>query len=216
LGRIVDLTQGIGPETKVFPGYPQPIVRPWTYLDKHGYYSNWLLLVEHTGTHMDSPAHFIEGAPTIDRLPPEKFLARAAVVAFKKKPGEPVSRSEFEDAVRSLPERPGKGWYILVAFGWDRVGDLETWVKYPYLEDDVADYIAELGVEGIGLDTPSPDNAPFNVHKKLLPKSIVIIENLAGIQDLAGKTFKFIAAPIKIHGGSAAPLRALAVLEEQG
>lgn len=211
--RVVDLTQGIGPETRVFPGYPQPVVRPWTYIDKHGYYSNLLFLVEHTGTHMDSPAHFIEGAPTIDELPPEKFVARAAVVSFNKKPGEPVSRKELEDAVRGLEVRPGRGWYLLVAFGWDRVERMDDWVRYPYLEDDTADFIEGLGVEGIGLDTPSPDIEPFNVHKKLLPKSKVIIENLANIRELDGRTFKFIAAPIKIHKGSAAPLRALALLD---
>lgn len=213
MSTIVDLTQPISPETRVFPGYPQPIVRPWTYLDKHGYYSNLLLMVEHTGTHMDSPAHFVEDGATIDMLPLEKFMARAVVLGFRKKPAEPISRREFEDALRGLDVRPGRGWYILVSVGWDKVGSMDEWTRYPYLEDDVADLLLELGVEGLGLDTPSPDVEPFNIHKKLLPRNIVIIENLANIDGLAGRNFEFIALPVKIAGGSAAPVRALAVFK---
>ncbi len=210
--RLVDLTQPISPSTRVFPGYPHPIVHKWTTIREDGYFSNLLVFVEHTATHMDSPAHFIEGGPTIDRLPLEKFFARAVVLRFEKKPGEPVSRREVEEALRSSGARPGRGWYLLFAFGWDRVESMDDWLKYPYLEDDVADLALELGVEGIGMDTPSPDLAPFNVHKKLLPRGVVVVENMANLVDLAGRTFELVILPLKVEGGSGAPVRAVARL----
>lgn len=213
MARYVDLTQPISPSTRVFPGYPQPIVHKWTTIREEGYFSNLLVFVEHTATHMDSPAHFIEGAPTIDKLPPEKFFSRALVLGFKKRPGEPVSRREVEEALRDAKAKVGRGWYVFFAFGWDRVESFEDWLKYPYLEDDVADLLVELGVEGIGVDTPSPDLAPFNVHKKLLPRSIVIIENLAGIVELAGESFNVVMLPLKVEGGSGAPVRVIGILE---
>jgi len=214
MSKLVDLTQPISPSTRVFPGYPQPIVHKWTTVREDGYFSNLLVMVEHTATHMDSPAHFVEGAPTIDKLPLEKFFARAVILGFKKKPGEPVSRAEVEDALKSVGVRVERGWYVLFALGWDRVEGMEEWLNYPYLEDDVGDLLAELGVEGVGMDTPSPDKAPFNVHKKLLPRGIVIVENMANLVELSGRVVELTILPLKVEGGSGAPVRAVARLPE--
>jgi len=95
LAKLIDLTVKISHDTPVFPGYPQPIIHKWTSLKEEGYYSNMVFIVEHTGTHMDSPAHFIEGAPTIDEIPPGKFFAKAVVLDFaRKRPGEVVGERE--------------------------------------------------------------------------------------------------------------------------
>ena len=213
MASIVDLTMSIGPNTQVFPGYPVPVVHKWTTIREDGYFSNMLFLVEHTGTHMDSPAHFIEDAPTIDRLPPEKFVARAVALGFRsKKPGERLSERELDRALSEVGVEVGRGYYVLVSFGWDsKRGD--EWLRYPYISDEAAAMLRDLGVEGVGVDSPSPDYAPFNVHKTLLPEAIVIIENLSGLERVVGRAFDFIVAPIKIEGGSAAPVRALAVFK---
>ncbi len=208
----IDLTVDISPETPVFPGYPQPIIHKWTSLREEGYYSNMIFMVEHTGTHMDSPAHFIEGAPTIDKLPPERFIAKAVALDFAwKKPGEAVSEGELNKALDELGVEPGRGWYVLFRFGWDRVRG-EEWLKYPVLEDRVAEVLRGLGVWGIGLDTPSPDRAPFNVHKILLPESIVIVENMGNLGEVVGRVFELMVFPLRLKGGSASPVRAIARL----
>ncbi len=210
--KLIDLTMKISRETPVFPGYPQPIIHRWTSLKEEGYYSNMIFMVEHTGTHMDSPAHFIEGAPTIDEISPEKFFAKAVTLDFaKKKPGEVVAEREVDDALNRLDVNPGRGWYILFRFGWDTVRG-EEWVRYPYLSDGVAEMIKSMGVEGIGIDTPSPDIAPFNVHKILLPESIVIVENMSNLGMVVNRVFELAVLPIKISRGSAAPVRAIARL----
>ncbi|MGL4608552.1 MAG: cyclase family protein [Trueperaceae bacterium] len=45
---------------------------------------------EHTGTHLDAPAHFIEGGVTADKMPLESFIAPIAVISLslisKQKP----------------------------------------------------------------------------------------------------------------------------------
>jgi len=210
---IVDLTLPLSQETRVFPGYPRPVIHKWATFHEDGYYANFLFLVEHSGTHMDSPAHFVPGAPTIDQLPPSKWIGRAVVLDFTHKaPGEAVGEDEVAEALDRAGVRPGPGWYVLFAFGWDRVDD-EKWLRYPYLSDEAARYLARLGIEGIGLDTPSPDYQPFMVHKILLPQGAVIIENMAGLTGLAGREFTLIVTPLKIAGGSASPVRALALLD---
>lgn len=66
----MDLTMAVGPDTAVFPGYPKPAVLQWSKIDVHGYFSNVLFMPEHVATHVDSPAHFVAGAATIDKIEP--------------------------------------------------------------------------------------------------------------------------------------------------
>ncbi len=211
--EIVDLTLPLSGETRVFPGYPRPIIHKWTTIKEEGYYSNMVFMVEHSGTHVDSPAHFVEGAPTIDEVPPSKFVAEGVVLDFtSKEPGQAITAGEIREALGKLGVESGRGLYLLIAMGWDTAPD-DVWLKYPYLTEDAARLIASMGFEGIGLDSPSPDYAPFMVHKILLPQGILIVENMAGLTRLAGQRFKMIMAPMKIKGGSAAPVRVLAILE---
>jgi len=214
MNRLVDLTMTLSQDIEVFPGYPKPIIHKWTTVKEDGYYSNMIFLVEHSGTHMDSPAHFIEGAPTIDKLPLDKFIARGIALDFSDKgPGGVVFERDVESELNRLGVEPGRGWYILFRFGWDRVKG-EDWIRYPVISDGVAEMLRSIGVEGIGMDTPSPDNAPFNVHKILLPESIVIIENMAGLENVVNRVFELMVFPLKISGGSASPVRAVARLSE--
>lgn len=78
--KIVDLTMEFGTGLPVSPGYPILIVHRWTSIEEHGYCSNLLMLVEHTGTHVDAPAHFIGNAPAVDKVPIERFMGKGVVI----------------------------------------------------------------------------------------------------------------------------------------
>ncbi|MHB9302267.1 cyclase family protein [Thermofilum pendens] len=210
--RIVDLTMELKTGAPVFPGYPVPIVHTWTTIKEHGYYSNLLMLVEHTGTHVDSPAHFIEGAPTIDKVPLERFMGRGIVVdASHLPPKAPITREFLEKALEG--KGVGNGWVVLIRTGYDAKAGTPDWFNHPGLDEGGARYLADLGVNAVGIDAPSIDQAPFPGHKILLPKGIVIFENLTNLGELLGKTFQFYGPPLRITNGSASPVRAFAVLE---
>jgi hypothetical protein len=62
----------------------------------------------------------------------------------------------------------------------------------------------------LGMDTPSPDRAPYQVHQSLLSAGIYIIENLTNLNKLTGeKYFEIISLPLKIKANSS-PARVLA------
>jgi kynurenine formamidase len=46
----------------------------------------------------------------------------------------------------------------------------------------------------------------------MLPKEIAIYENLNNLDKLLNKDFLFVGAPLRLVGGSASPVRALAVI----
>lgn len=211
--KIIDLSMEIKTGSPVFPGYPIPVVHTWTSIKEHGFYSNILIFVEHTGTHVDSPAHFVEGAPTIDEIPIERFIGRGIVVDFSHLPPKAlITRDELEKAFKGL--NIGKGWIVLIRTGYDKKAGTQEWFNHPGLSKDAAEYLAELNVNAVGIDAPSIDHDPFPAHRTLLPRGIVIYENLTNLDKLIGRKFMFYGVPLKIFKGSASPVRAFAVVEE--
>src|SRR5690348_13284365 len=79
--RIYDITVPIRAAMPVYEGDPGVKIDAWSAFAK-GDSSNVSLLNfgAHTGTHVDAPAHFIEGAMKIDSLPLEVLIGPARVV----------------------------------------------------------------------------------------------------------------------------------------
>jgi hypothetical protein len=67
--QVQDLTHTITSNTPLFPGNPQPEFAPLRIYETDGYYANVLTYAEHSGTHMDAPAHFVDGAAFASDLP---------------------------------------------------------------------------------------------------------------------------------------------------
>jgi len=211
--KVVDLSMEIKTNTPVFQIYPVPIVHTWTNIKEHGFYSNLLMFVEHTGTHVDAPAHVLEGRETVDLIPLERFMGDGVVVdASTLPPKASITRAFLEEALRGRDV--GRGWVVLIMTGYDSKAGTPQWFEHPGLDGTAADYLVELGVNAVGIDAPSVDHLPYPAHEKLLRSGVVIYENLTNLKPLIDKRFKFIGVPLKIAKGSASPVRALAVLEE--
>ena len=63
----------------------------------------------HTGTHMDAPRHFIEGAATIDEMPLDATLGPARVIQIRDKKSihreELLESSDREQRTRAFQDR---------------------------------------------------------------------------------------------------------------
>lgn len=209
----IDLTMPLGPETPVFPGYPKPALLQWSKYDTHGYYSNVLFAPEHSATHVDSPAHFVPGAKTIDQVDPSKFTGRFLVVdASDLPPRGSITLRKFEAALPRGFEL-GPGTVVLFRTGYDAYAGTEKWLEHPDISPELAEHLAKQGINAVGVDAPSPDHAPFQIHKILLSREVLIYENLTNLAQIVGKTGQFIGLPLKIKGGSGAPVRALALIQ---
>ncbi len=215
VARIIDLSMTLYTGLPVFEGYPVPVVHEWTSIEKHGYYSNILILVEHTGTHVDAPAHFIERAPTIDEVPLDRFMGKGLVVdvsGLGEK--EEIKPEHIIEAEQRFNVRVGEGWIVLFHTGYDRYVGSEKWYRHPGLGEPAARFLVERGVNAVGIDAPSIDHEPFPAHKTLLPNNIVIYENLTNLDKVKDKAgFMVYGFPLKIKKGSASPVRVIAVIE---
>ena len=96
LMTVVDLTRGISPRIKVFPGSPQPAFIRWSKFDTHGYDSEVMFLSTHTGTHMDAPCHFTLDGKSIDQIDVKRFICKdTLLLKIRKNRNELITRHDI-------------------------------------------------------------------------------------------------------------------------
>src|SRR5213078_1539541 len=98
--KIYDISVPITPGvTPVYEGDPGIEVASWTAIAR-GDAANVsaLSLGAHTGTHVDAPAHFIEGAPGVVSLPLDALMGEARVVEIPAD-ARAVEESHVRDCV---------------------------------------------------------------------------------------------------------------------
>jgi kynurenine formamidase len=186
-----------------------------------------LLLNEHTGTHVDAPAHYLPpGHPHhrwVDEVPLEQWIGRACLVGCVAV--EPRSAVSADHVLRweARHGRIERGEIAVFEFGWwrkwaVRPEDAAFLTDWPGLGSDCVQLLLERGVKAVGVDTLSPDvfgDAASPVHRALLGEGVVIVENLANL-DRVPPRFYLMALPLKIRGGSGAPCRASALVAPAG
>jgi kynurenine formamidase len=215
--RVLDLTRTIEHDMPVFPAYLKPVIRGWTCLELHGFRSNLVMMIEHTGTHVDSPAHFMKEGPSIDELPLDSFHGRAVLLDLSSAsvPNKSFKASDIKVATSAVGASVDRA-IVLLRTGWEDRWNSDDYWRNPGLSREATAYLLKRRVKAVGIDTPSVDpgdSRDFPAHAMLLRKGVPIYENLTNLKALSKPEFMFAAFPLKIKGGSASPVRAVAVLD---
>ena len=215
--EVIDLSVPLTSlNSPIYPGSPLPVKGTFMTIEESEFQSNIWTFEEHTGTHVDAPAHVLSAGPSIDKVPLSRYVGRGIVLDFSNRaPRDDISRG---DIVKSLEEEgfgdvPRLDMVLLFHTGYTRKFGTPAWMDNPVLSREACGFIANLGVKAIGFDAASPDRAPYPAHKLLLSRGVAIYENLVNLERLLHKRFTFIGAPLPLVGGTASPVRALAVLE---
>lgn len=169
------------------------------------------------GTHMDAPSHFFPKGKSIDEIGLENFLIPLYVLDIREKMSPDLMISK-ED-ILTFEERHGrvqKNSLFIGFTGWSQFWNnpikYRNELQFPGFQIEAAELLYERGVCGLGIDTLSPDgtNMTFPVHKKFLGGNRYLIENLSSLEKLPPIGALGIVLPMKIKGGSEAPIRAIA------
>jgi len=201
--KYIDLTHIFDTDMPVNPGDPIPELVQIADLHKEGYTDYQIKTGMHVGTHMDAPLHMLEGGKWLSDITVEKFIGKGCLIDARD--ASVISADFLEKSGAKKDD------IVLVMTGFSKkYRETEYYEKYPEIGEDFAGKAIELGVKIVGMDTPSPDRPPFKVHKLLLGKEILIIENLTNLESLTGvKDFEIFALPAKLHT-EAAPVRVIA------
>jgi kynurenine formamidase len=233
--ELVDLSHGYSPSTLYWPTSPGG----FTFTPIHVgptpagfFYSAYSFASpEHGGTHLDAPVHFDSAGVSVDRVPLARLVAPAVVIDVTAQAAtEPDYRLTVAD-VEAFEAAHGKiapGTIVLLRTGWsarwgnrkayfgdDTPGDASK-LHFPGYGEDAARFLVEeRQVATLGIDSPSVDYGPsvdFVVHRRGAPRGVPNLENLTNLDRLPPTGAMVFALPMKIEGGSGAPLRAVALV----
>ena len=202
--KYIDLTQLIENNMPVFPGdFPVKLAPLVTY-EKDGFANHKLECSLHIGTHIDAPGHFTNNDKKICDFAVTKFIGQAKLIDV---------RGSQEITIDHVKNQIGLAKIVIFFTGFGNLFKAKNYfADYPVLTDECAEYLVSQNVEMVGLDSPSVDKSPYDIHKILLSNDVLIIENLINLEQLLGKDFEIIALPLKIdaHG---APARVIAKIK---
>ena len=212
--QYIDLTHQIQEKMPVFPGDPPPEIREIMTLGKDICTVQSIRFNNHLGTHLDAPSHFIEGGMTVDQIPLETLIGEAVILDFTSKGKNGLITKED---LQTHAHRIYPGSRVLIKTGWDVHFTSDAfYVHFPCLTPDAAEYLANLKIGLIGLDTPSPsplDDPDQAIHKTLLNAGVIILEGVKNLTLIDQDQCRLIVLPLSLRHFSGAPCRVVAAKE---
>jgi arylformamidase len=205
--RIHDVTAPLREDLPTWPGEDglrRRLVKDFAMGDRSTV--SHLSLGAHTGTHIDAPVHFIEGAGGIDRLDAEALVGPAMVSGLEHVEGT-IGADELQ---ASVPDRAERILLKTRNSGWS-ASDTEFREDFVALNPSGAEWCVDRGIRLVGVDYLSIE--PYGsgkkghpVHRALLDAGVVILEglDLSGIEPGA---YTIAALPLLVPGGDGAPAR---------
>lgn len=190
--KIIDISRDII-TAEVFDGDPTPEMKRVRTIGENSEYNLSVVgMCLHNGTHMDAPLHFLPDGNDICTVPPEAFFGPCTVV--------------------EVPEGIITGAYIEEYFPPNAKRILIKSNGKAFLHETASSELAYMGYMLVGTDglTIEPDGSDGRSHRMLMIDNIAVLENL-DLSEVAPGNYFLSAAPLKISGAEAAPVRALLI-----
>ncbi len=199
----IDVTRPIHAGMPCWPGDPEPVVERFANIGPDSFCNTSKLSMSvHTGTHMDAPLHFIDGAEPMDAMPLDAVIGEARVVQIN----DPVAVRPAE-----LPADLAAGERIL----FKTRNSTELWTKsgfqqdFVYISHDAAKVLAETRVRTVGVDYLSIGGFHADMqetHLAILGAGIWVIEGL-DLSQAAPGSYEMVCLPLRLQGAEGAPTR---------
>ena len=202
---IFDVSLTLKKGMLTYPGDPFfSIERRFAIENGDGFNLSLLSLTTHTGTHIDAPVHYLDGARTIEVAPLDILIGPGIVLDMRGV--NIIDRGILENSALTDEKR--------VFFKTDnslKIKEPEIHHNYTYIDDSGAGLLIERGVKLVGIDYLSVDriddeDAP--AHRILLSSGTFIVEGL-DLLDAPIGACQIYCLPLKIESGDGAPARVL-------
>lgn len=236
-GTIVDLSHAYGEDTVFWPTaekFKLNIVARGHTPAGFYYEANTFSTSEHGGTHLDAPVHFAEKRRAVDEIPLEHLVGPAVVIditaACAKNADYLMSVGDVEAFERAHGRIPDAS-IVLVRTGYsshwpdaakylgtsERGQPAVAKLHFPGVSTAAAKFLLqERKLHALGIDTASIDfgqSTTYETHRVLYEANVPGLENLNALDKLPPTGSFVVALPMKIKGGSGAPLRAIAFVK---
>lgn len=203
--RFIDLSQSIIHDMPVHPYDDKVSLYQDKFLDRDKYVNFRLEIGMHSGTHIDTQMHLTDRETFINEIPLDRFAGRGVLLDVRNESVVKV-KDEYYDIVHEDD-------IVLIYTGHsDKFGTKGYYADQPIIDKALANFFVQRKIKMLGMDLPSPDSYPFDIHKILFSNDILIIENLTNLSQLINeREFEVMAFPLKIRA-EASMARVVAVI----
>jgi len=166
-------------------------------------FMHWVETETHIGTHVELPAHLVEGAKSCAEMQVEVFLGEAIVLKFdfmdsKEGQGQPITPTHLE--------KVRKGDIVLM---WSPYEGNQA----PYISPEAAKCLKEksvkmVGVQNLRVEAPGGSMA---THNNLLRNDIPLIEGLVNLDKIERERVFYIGLPLRVASLDSSWIRAIAL-----
>ncbi|GAA4472189.1 cyclase family protein [Phytohabitans houttuyneae] len=226
-GRGVrDLTH---PLTTTFPAFApgeEPSRRTYVTIEENGYYMQEWRILEHYGTHVDAPGHFIPGGRTSTELAAAELVTPAAVIDIAARAARDPDTTVTVADIKGYERRYGRiprDAAVLMYSGWAaKAGDPDAYrgtdaggtLHFPGFSAEATEWLLRhRRIRSLGVDTLSIDpgvSSTFDTHLILTGADRYGVENLAGLDRLPRSGATIIVGLIPYQEGSGGQARVFA------
>lgn len=224
--RMRDLTWTFSSDFPPFTDGEAATKETATTIDDDGYYMQRWTIYEHTATHLDAPAHFIDGGRVATQIRLEELFVPAVVVDIRDKaqrdPDAQVTVEDLVDFERGHGRIP-RGAAVLMYSGWEtrassteeyRGTDSSGTYHFPGFAREAVQWLVEhRDVAAAGVDTLSLDRGAsedFETHIALLGADRYGLENLRNLGTIPRRGADIFVGLVPWEEGSGGPCRVIA------
>lgn len=224
--RIIDLSPSV---PQGFMGPPSTNIGvQFQVRTKPGYWQSAQVTMSlHTGCHVESALHCIEGGESIDQVALERVIGSA--ITLNLTPVEEKALIDVPALERAREDLEGQqefirsGDILLLRTDWAQraIGTTRYFPLSPGLTQEAAQWLIEKQPKCIGCDffeeptarQPGWTADQFVVHRTILSAGIPLVEGLVNLRELPPRV-RFFAPFYRFTGIDSAPARAFALIEE--
>ncbi len=155
--QFYNLSHRFGYQSPNWPYFEDVKIERIHYMAKSGVLSQRITTSMHNTTHIDAPAHVVQGTPFIDEVPLPHFFGSGIVVSLPKKKWEPITYDDLEKAAGKIV-RPRD--VVIINTGWHhKYDDSEEYFCYaPGFVKSAGEWFVEKKVKVVGHDTQANDH----------------------------------------------------------
>lgn len=198
--KMYDVTGTIHEGMTVYKDKPEK--QPKFNQVTNGYVTETRLEIDvHTGTHIDAPLHMFVDGDTFETLSMDNLVGQSKVFDLTQVE-DGISKKDLE----SFDIQKGDFVLLKTKNSFEEKFNFD----FIYLKQDGAEYLSEIGVRGVGIDTLGIERSQEGhpTHKTLFANNIIIIEGLR-LKEIEPGEYFMVAAPLKIVGTDGSPARVL-------
>ncbi len=196
--KIFDVTVAVSEATPIYKGDPGVEISSFKSIAT-GSTANvsQVSFGAHTGTHVDAPNHFIDGAKRVHELDPQKLVGPCRVIEVPADVTaiEPEHVGNIGGVTRVLFKTRNSAFWAESELGFRK--------DFTYITPATAKLLVENEVVLVGIDYLSIEKSGspgHPVHVTLLEKEVVILEGV-DLREVPSGDYDLICMPLKYVGG---------------